>query len=1294
MKLPQVFFPPSFQDPELDRESRLLHGFLWFALLIALAFAAVVSILLPANLIRALGIVVFVAVSGFVCFPLIYRGKARRAAYLFVFLFWLVVSALSVTGGGTAAPAFVGYIVVFLSAGLLLGVTPALGTAALCVVTEIVVAYAEANALLPTDIIRQTVQTRLVAHVLFFAFVAAIVFLFKKGLGPSTSSSSAGAEEKAEEPRRMPTILIAIFLVFSLGLIVSGYFYSKYQSAEIARSAEAELLNIAKLKVSQVKDWQRERLGDAHVLSENLSVSAILQLSLSNPSDRNLHKDLAQWLESVQKNYGYSGIVLFDPIRRPIVQAGEFFQTWASDNFASLFDSSAQTGRTLFSDLHEISGREQFRLDLLSPVFNHAGTTLLGVLLLQIDPDRLLFPLVQNWPVQSRTSESDLIRIQEGGVIFLTKPRFGLHDQTKKLIPISRSRLSAFPFEGHEEIMRDIDYRGEPVFAAVQQVQDFPWYLIVKEDEEEIFEPLRKNNWSIGLLVVFLILGAGGGVGFLWQNNSALFYRRQYRLESERRLIGEQFDNLRKYANDIIILIDSADLIVEANDRAVSAYGYTYGELIGMNKRELRPPEARTSFDRDVEKARASGGSIYETIHRRKDGSLFPVEISSREIDLGGKRFHQGIIRDITERRHAEENLRESERQLKEAQQVAMTGSSRWDAQTDVTVWSDEMFRITGWDPAHGAPSNSDRAKLYTPESYALLQQAVARALQAGDPYELELEIIRPDGERRHVVVRGRAYRDEHKSIGGLLGTMQDITERKQTEALIREREVQYRELVESARDAIYTVSTGGLFTSINAAFESATGWKREEWIGKPFMDVIHPDDVPRLADRFKRTIAGEALTLDEVRVKTKTGSFVLVELSSVPQTRDGKVIGSLGIGRDVTERRQLEEQLRRTQRLDSIGSLASGIAHDLNNVLGPILLSIDVLQRKLTDSSAAKMLETIRSSTKRGSEIVKQVLAFARGSEQEFSPQQLRYAVSEIQSFVRQTFPKAVTIRIDIPKDLPAILGDSTQLHQILLNLCVNARDAMPSGGLIRISASVESLGMPDLQDQPNAAAGEYVCLAVADTGTGIPEEVRSKIFDPFFTTKEVGKGTGLGLSTVNAIVRGHKGFLRVETEVGKGTTFKIFFPALQGDQTAAEEDDKRTIPPGNDETILVVDDEKSVLHIARETLEAYNYKVFTATDGVEATLLFNREPKGSIALVVSDVSMPRMGGVDLVQILRNTDPHVAILLTSGTPGEIAQRRAELINYRFLSKPFTADQLLIAIHELLHGGGQAEGSA
>ena len=378
-----------------------------------------------------------------------------------------------------------------------------------------------------------------------------------------------------------------------------------------------------------------------------------------------------------------------------------------------------------------------------------------------------------------------------------------------------------------------------------------------------------------------------------------------------------------------------------------------------------------------------------------------------------------------------------------------------------------------------------------------------------------------------------------------------------------------------------------------------------------------------------------------ELRQKTKNGRELIIQTRwTLVRDGDGTPSAQLIINRDVTEQRRLEVQFRRAQRLESLGTLAGGIAHDLNNVLAPITMSLDLLRRKVADPHVKKHIARLETSAERGRDIVKQVLLFARGSEQDYAPQQIRYIVREIAAIIRETFPRDIEIATDIDTDLPFVMGDATQLHQVLMNLCVNARDAMPDGGHLTIAASSRTLNGDDAKIRLGGHPGEYVVLCISDTGTGIPKEIQERIFEPFFTTKDPGKGTGLGLSTVYAIVKDHKGFIDLYSEPGRGTSFSIYLPSVQHEELVESHPQAPSAPSGDGEVVLVVDDELAVLEISREILEVHGYKVLTATNGAEAISVFAAAPKRSVHLVLTDVNMPTMNGPAAVEAIRRMDP------------------------------------------------------
>jgi signal transduction histidine kinase/CheY-like chemotaxis protein len=425
---------------------------------------------------------------------------------------------------------------------------------------------------------------------------------------------------------------------------------------------------------------------------------------------------------------------------------------------------------------------------------------------------------------------------------------------------------------------------------------------------------------------------------------------------------------------------------------------------------------------------------------------------------------------------------------------------------------------------------------------------------------------------------------------------------------------------------------------------------------------------------------------MGDIQQIDKNGKILMIEGRwTLVRDETGKPESILAINTDITEKKKLEQQFLRAQRMESIGTLAGGIAHDLNNVLTPILMCVDILKMSRTEKQKEEMLDTIGKSARRGAEMISQVLSFARGVEGKQIKIQALHLIKDIEKIAQDTFPKNIRIESTISPDLWTIIGDPTQLHQILLNLCVNARDAMPEGGKLMIDAENIELDAQYAAMNIEAKAGPHVCIGIEDTGTGISQDIIDKIFDPFFTTKALGHGTGLGLSTSLAIVKSHGGFMRVYSEAGKGARFSIYLPA----QTEASGPDlENTIaefPRGRGETILVVDDEPSIRQVTGQTLEAFGYRVITATDGAEAVATYATH-RAEIAAVLMDMMMPIMDGPSAIQVLMKMNPEVKIIAVSGISlnGGIAKVVGGGVK-DFLPKPYTSEGLLQALKRILN---------
>ncbi len=510
--------------------------------------------------------------------------------------------------------------------------------------------------------------------------------------------------------------------------------------------------------------------------------------------------------------------------------------------------------------------------------------------------------------------------------------------------------------------------------------------------------------------------------------------------------------------------------------------------------------------------------------------------------------------------------------------------------------------------------------------------------------------------------------------------------ERHRRELLARERRIQEQAaLIDAANDAILATDLSGSVRLWNKSAERIHGWEAGEVLGKCVGDFLYSD-----ASRFREiwtAVRTRGDWMGELSLRTRNGPELLTatrltlihDVQGCPRT-------ILSIATDITDRKKLESRILRAQRLEGIGALAGGIAHDLNNVLAPITMSASLLREKVADEDGLQLVEAVASSAQRGADMVRQILTFARGVDGRRTPVDPRQLILELARIFNDTFFKSIRIHTDIAADVAPVLGDPTQIHQVLLNLGVNARDAMPAGGELRFSAGNVVLDTHQLLVSPDARAGAYVVFTVTDTGTGMSPDVLERLFEPFFTTKEVGKGTGLGLATVQGIVRSHGGFITVYSELDHGSTFKVYLPAHStGDSAPPLILTAPSIPRGHSELILVVDDESAIRQITKYTLEAFGYRTLVARDGTQALALYAQHSQ-EVALVLTDMMMPALDGASTIRALKEMNPAVKTIAASGLGnGAQAHAAASAGCDHFLHKPYTAEALLEAIHAVLH---------
>ncbi len=506
-----------------------------------------------------------------------------------------------------------------------------------------------------------------------------------------------------------------------------------------------------------------------------------------------------------------------------------------------------------------------------------------------------------------------------------------------------------------------------------------------------------------------------------------------------------------------------------------------------------------------------------------------------------------------------------------------------------------------------------------------------------------------------------------------------ELAERKRVEAKLREQAT----LLDVTTDAIFVQDHSNQILYWNKGAERLYGWLAEEMLGKNTLHLQSEKSLPQI-EGIQKIVAERGSWQGELSQVQKDGLEIIVA-SRWTLVRDerGQSKSTLVVNTDITGKIKLEAQFLRAQRMESLGTLASGIAHDLNNVLAPILMSVQLLERKLPDVQSQRLLQILETSAKRGANLVKQVLSFARGVEGKRMTLQVANLIPDIKAIAIETFPKSIEVLTDVSRNLWTVSGNATQLHQVLINLCVNARDAMPNGGTPLISAENLVIDANYTQYHIDAQVGPYIVITVTDTGTGISREIINRIFEPFFTTKELGKGTGLGLSTVIGIVRSHDGFVNVYSEVGQGTQFKVYLPATEEAEAQLAVDLELQI--GHEELILIVDDEAPIREATETSLGTYGYKTLSASDGIEAIALY-AEHRREISIALIDMMMPFMDGPTTIRTLQKMNPQVKLIAVSGLPSnEQILKTAHLGVKTFLSKPYTVKELLQTLHEVLN---------
>lgn len=721
------------------------------------------------------------------------------------------------------------------------------------------------------------------------------------------------------------------------------------------------------------------------------------------------------------------------------------------------------------------------------------------------------------------------------------------------------------------------------------------------------------------------------------------------------------------------------------NKGAELMYGYTADEAIGQNVSFLVPPGRHDELQLFSDKLNNGLRThTYETVRVAKDGRLLDVSVSiSAVLDSAGNRIGvSAIARDITAQKRAEEALRKANETSVYASPIPIVAA---DARRLITIWNPAAEKLFGWSEEDliGKPNPS------IPPDEELTTVALHNRLLAGETITgVEVQRRKWDGSLVSISLSAAPLWDENRQVRGIIGFLTDITERKCVEEALRKAEEKYRGIFENSVEGIYQTTPDGKYIAANPALARMLGFDSPEELVSARNDVEHQEYVnPDLRSTFVRSIEQHGVVHNfEYQVYRKDGKIIWVsESAHAVRNVVGQILHFEGTVQDITERRELEQQLRQMQKIEAIGRLAGGVAHDFNNILMAISSYSELLARKIPkDDPSQRYPEEILRATNRGSSLTQGLLAFSR--KQVVSPKvvELNGLIAQQIEMLKRLIPEDIELKF-VPSGASVhVRIDVSQMEQVVMNLVINARDAMPNGGEIIIETGNADLDQRDREALNSPGPGRFVMLAVSDNGCGMDAETKAHIFEPFFTTKEQGKGTGLGLATVFGIVNQSSGCIFVHSEPGHGTTFKIYLPHIANEMESQDISVLGAVDVSGDETILLVEDQEAVREAAAEYLAVNGYTVLTASRGSEA-LKIAQQRKEPIHILLTDVVMPQMSGRELAERLTLIHPETKVIFISGYSNNLLSNQQVLDpKHQLLQKPFRLESLGQLIREAL----------
>ena len=1070
----------------------------------------------------------------------------------------------------------------------------------------------------------------------------------------------------------------ALFCLLSAAILGAGRLYLHHARESALRAALDELRHIADFKAEQVARWREVRLNIANTLVINPAVAQWLDKLVQDSSNATIRAEVYLWMQKMEGRFGYGDAALVAASGQVVLAVKPDADLLLPPVREALVEAD-RTGLPQLSDLYLTTNAQPARMVLavpFAPPTAPAGGPCSCRLLIRINPYQYLFKLLKMWPVPSASGEILLVRREQDAAVVLNELRFGEGTALQLRVPLTNTlQPCAQAVLGQREMADGVDYRGAQVLAAITAVPKSPWFLVAKQNRQEVLAGLA----GVDRLTWGVMAGAIVCVGLLLGLLAFSAWLHTVRREGE---WAAEFRGLFDHVGDVVFVKNLQGQVLMANTTAVERYGYSQEEWKRIRTPDLFAPEELARLPAVQQTLAREGQVVFETVHMHKDGKRMPVEVNVRSTMFRGEPAEVGVIRDITARRQAEAEL-DKQRQLlltlintlpdliyiKDAQHRFLLANASTARHLNVATPDD----LRGW-------ADQDFFPVHVAAKFTHDEQTV---MQTGQPLiAQEEQVVWPNGATEWLSSTKVPLCARDGRVIGVIGIGHDITTVKHLTDKLQaafERSVGL-ELAINRSPAVVCLRQSGLESPLDYVSDNVRRWdyRAEDLCGQTAVPWIHPDDRARVRAEIHQHLAAHTPEfMLAYRLLTHSGEVRWVEdHTRVASDGAGAIKQAQSLLIDVTEHRVLAEKLQQAQKLETIGRLAGGIAHDFNNLLQVILGFAELLAGDLVaDEKHCRDVREIQTAAQRARDLTNRLLAFSR--KQMILPTVTDFnalLVGEREVLAR-VLGETVEVQTELAPDLWPVKVDQGQIRQIILNLAANAREAMPRGGRLTLSTRNLTFHEEDVPLHPDVRPGRFVCCAIADTGSGMSADVRAHIFEPFFTTKPTGQGAGLGLAMAYGIVKQHDGWIHVYSQHGSGSTFKIYLPALPGGAPVSPEG--TATPQLSGLRILLLEDEDGVRNLACRLLRKRDCVVFPARHVAEADALWQQE-HGRFDVILSDVVLPDGNGLDFVERCTAGGTRPVIILASGYTDErvrwpvIAQR-----GYHFLQKPYPVSDLI-----------------